>query len=450
MQQIDTQIIQTINRDSPSHFAAEHVEIAFQRQFGMSAPHLSSLIMDGTSSLKQIADLLDVVGIAHTFDTIVNDGTNKVRISQLAAAINTKTAKTVQAQYACNFTTGDADNIMYGIDDDYHFDNENASLATINDGNMFMTFSDSSFGVVRIAIMGASFIAFDPTTVQTNDTASNRYLNITVASFKPDLGEKIADAAMRHRHVSSDPEIYLIVTSPQGSFELLSSPITTPAIIPGTDIEAEFRELDNAITKKITERSRGLVLLHGAPGTGKTTYIRHLAAKLPHKKFIIVPPEVFENMSSPNFVRFVLRFCSDSVLVIEDSERILMTRAGADSSPGISALLNLGDGILGDAIRSPIICTFNMDVQHVDSALLRSGRLIKRHEFKAVSATDAFKILDELGVDAASIPSTIGAGVTIADVYRAASLLASDDTDDHAEGTRILTKTTRTFGFAHN
>ncbi|MEZ4685662.1 MAG: hypothetical protein R3B47_06230 [Bacteroidia bacterium] len=39
------------------------------------------------------------------------------------------------------------------------------------------------------------------------------------------------------------------------------------------------------------EDSSGLILLHSAPGTGKTSYIKHLISKFPERKFIFIQNE---------------------------------------------------------------------------------------------------------------------------------------------------------------
>ena len=61
-------------------------------------------------------------------------------------------------------------------------------------------------------------------------------------------------------------------------------------------------------------------------------------------------------------------------------------------------LLNLSDGLLNDMLNLQIICTFNVDLKKLDSALLRPGRLIARKEFKALSELDANLLAQRLGI----------------------------------------------------
>ncbi|CAF3902429.1 unnamed protein product [Rotaria sp. Silwood1] len=74
---------------------------------------------------------------------------------------------------------------------------------------------------------------------------------------------------------------------------------------------------------------------------------------------------------------------SNSILIVEDAEHIILDRKQETFLPkqAVSNLLNLSDGLLGDAMHQQIICTFNCDVQAIDPALLRDGRLFCSFDF---------------------------------------------------------------------
>ncbi|CAF3836172.1 unnamed protein product [Rotaria sp. Silwood1] len=81
---------------------------------------------------------------------------------------------------------------------------------------------------------------------------------------------------------------------------------------------------------------------------------------------------------------------SNSILIVEDAEHIILDRKQETFLPkqAVSNLLNLSDGLLGDAMHQQIICTFNCDVQAIDPALLRDGRLPKfvtKNEYEAIA-----------------------------------------------------------------
>jgi len=57
-------------------------------------------------------------------------------------------------------------------------------------------------------------------------------------------------------------------------------------------------------------------------------------------------------------------------------------------------LLNISDGLLYDCLNIQIICSFNIDIIKVDSALLRKGRLIAKYEFKELEVAKAQALSD--------------------------------------------------------
>jgi ATP-dependent 26S proteasome regulatory subunit len=86
------------------------------------------------------------------------------------------------------------------------------------------------------------------------------------------------------------------------------------------------------------------------------------------------------------------------VLLIEDAEPLLAKRQEGVRIQGVTNLLNMTDGLLNDMLKLQIICTFNVDLRKLDSALLRPGRLLARKEFKALSVLDANLLAQRLGI----------------------------------------------------
>jgi hypothetical protein len=86
------------------------------------------------------------------------------------------------------------------------------------------------------------------------------------------------------------------------------------------------------------------------------------------------------------------------VLLIEDAEPLLAKRVEGVRIQGVTNLLNMTDGLLNDMLNLQIICTFNVDLRKLDSALLRPGRLLARKEFKPLSILDANLLAQRLGI----------------------------------------------------
>ena len=149
----------------------------------------------------------------------------------------------------------------------------------------------------------------------------------------------------------------------------------------------DFKPLDKLISERLAkENDKGIVLLHGLPGTGKTTYLRYLIGNL-KKKVMFVSPSAAGNLMNPDFMDLLLDN-PNAVLVIEDAENIIMDRRFSSAS-SVSNLLNISDGLLSDCLNVQIICTFNSEISLVDNALLRKGRLIARYEFGKLSVDKA-------------------------------------------------------------
>jgi hypothetical protein len=159
-----------------------------------------------------------------------------------------------------------------------------------------------------------------------------------------------------------------------------------------------FKPIHEKIIHKLNEpKSKGLVLLHGTPGTGKTHYLKYLASKIKNKRVLFIPPFLADFITSPEMTPFLIQNAG-SVLFIEDAERVITDRNSGGGN-GVSNILNITDGILSDILNIQIVATFNMDKAKIDSALLRKGRLIAEHKFDALPTEDSQALIDHLGFD---------------------------------------------------
>lgn len=151
----------------------------------------------------------------------------------------------------------------------------------------------------------------------------------------------------------------------------------------------------------------GLLLFHGKPGTGKTSYIKHLLSEIEEKDIIFVSPSIVNKISSPDYLGFFLDR-KNSIFIIEDSEEIVKSREEKEyTSSEVSNLLNLTDGILGEAIKLKIICTFNTDLKKIDKALLRKGRLILAHEFDLLNIKETNRLMTSLNKAEVTAPMSL-------------------------------------------
>jgi hypothetical protein len=187
--------------------------------------------------------------------------------------------------------------------------------------------------------------------------------------------------------IEKRPRINLLITGSRGNLSTITMEISRPKFSIEDNYNDDFLPVHQTILERLhTPNDKGLVLLHGKPGTGKTSYIRYLITET-EKSVIFLPPNMAASITDPNLIN-VLIDNPNSVFVIEDAENIIIDRNRSGSS-SVSALLNLADGVLSDCLNIQIVCSFNTDLSRVDSALTRKGRLIAKYEFAELNVAKA-------------------------------------------------------------
>lgn len=198
----------------------------------------------------------------------------------------------------------------------------------------------------------------------------------------------------KRREKTSQFTIYLIAKDSYG-MELKGMDIKKTRLNLDLYYGDDFAEVDRTIRKRLNKKGdKGIILLHGLPGAGKTTYLRHLVGAI-KKKVLFLSPAVARNLMDPEFMDLLIDN-PDSVLVIEDAENIIMDRK-IDNHSSVSDLLNISDGLLADFLHVQVICTFNHPLSMVDAALMRKGRLIAQYEFGRLSIQKAQRLSDHMG-----------------------------------------------------
>jgi hypothetical protein len=99
------------------------------------------------------------------------------------------------------------------------------------------------------------------------------------------------------------------------------------------------------------------------------------------------------------------------MLILEDAESVLLRRSD-DNREKVGTLLNLTDGMLGDALGLHVICTLNCDLTDIDPALLRPGRLVAHRDFCPLTAERARRLAETLG-----LPRPEGDSVSLAEIF---------------------------------
>lgn len=245
-----------------------------------------------------------------------------------------------------------------------------------------------------------------------------RHVLAAYAATAPDCDRLFAEllAGFIHADAVSDgvPRVG-ILNNAYGSLEVQRITISKEQIVGRDLVEIYYGNGAAAWTDAwITElgkRRYGLSVLTGAPGTGKTTLLRSLASWLSDTHmFYFMPAARFMQVESGDIVNFWADENRSSklrkILILEDAESVLLRR-GDDNREKVASLLNLTDGMMGDALGLHVVCTLNCGLADLDPALLRPGRLAAQREFGPLALDQARRLATHLRRPLPEKPSTL-------------------------------------------
>jgi len=222
----------------------------------------------------------------------------------------------------------------------------------------------------------------------------------------PELPQKIKDCIV-NKEVK--PRIRWILKTGQGRIQNKYMDITPKGEIEG-NYNDDFYPVSDKITELIHKDESSIIILHGKPGTGKTSYIRDLINENKDIKFYWVDSSMFNYIDTAEFIEFIAS-CKNAVFILEDSEALLTSR-DETHNPAMQSLLSISDGMLGDSLKLKFICTFNTDLRNIDKAILRKGRMKVKYEFKDLKVEKVREIFRKTGVD-----ESLAKEMPLCDVY---------------------------------
>ncbi|HUS35065.1 MAG TPA: AAA family ATPase [Verrucomicrobiae bacterium] len=274
-----------------------------------------------------------------------------------------------------------------------------------------------------------------------NRSTSEPEYKVTVVANTPQRAAEAMVAFKKEfsRRQDSDGPGFFIMTNGR---ELQRAPLEEKHKLDDATLDLlygeEFGKWARSFTTGLDES--GISILCGEPGTGKTSFLRHVMSVLSAThRFYFVPVDNFGILSSGNLTEFWKTEhraypSARKVLVLEDAETLLRDRESEHNA--VSSILNLTDGLMTELVKVHLLATLNCKRDTLDKALMRPGRLRFFRDFGRIEAARAREIAARFGL---TLPEDeTGHGYTLAEIF------ASEKFEEKTAGAK---KAKRPIGF---
>lgn len=260
------------------------------------------------------------------------------------------------------------------------------------------------------SILPVTLFSADADITSSGKLANNLHVSVRAVCSGTAQAQLLVDM-MEPFKLEQKSKIY-ILASEYGDLSFTALPMKCEPVDLVLNYGDGFPEVHEKLIDNLNNTTSGLYLFYGSPGTGKSSYIKHLLSADIDRKMAYIPVSLIDKLTHPDMLPLLMNN-KNIILILEDAEKALLSRELSQDSSIVSTILNLTDGFIGQAINISVVATFNTEKDKIDEALLRKGRLRMSHEFKKLPVANCKKIAASLGIDSTQVTEDM----SLAEIY---------------------------------
>lgn len=149
------------------------------------------------------------------------------------------------------------------------------------------------------------------------------------------------------------------------------------------------------LVKSLKKNKKGLSLLLGERGLGKTNAVKYISSKTDRMTIYIPINLIEQSINNPEFVNFIKKYES-CLIVIDDCE--FLYNFGKNNF-FTSNIIQLVDGFFSDQLNVQVLLIFNTIREEIDNYLFETNNLIDVIEFDLLDPKTATELSESIGQD---------------------------------------------------